>query len=88
VLDLRAAAADTGGARVLENVQRAAVVDVQSAGGRTFHDPLAIDELIGEWAEVEIYRERGEWGSRLSPGSGTRIIVGYNHERFVQMLLA
>ena len=72
----------------------------EHAGGKAFHDPLAaacaIDESIGEWAEVEIYRERGEWGSRLSPGSGahgdtrgdTRIIVGYDHERFVQLLLA
>ncbi|HWO23728.1 MAG TPA: nucleoside hydrolase [Kofleriaceae bacterium] len=60
--------------------------------GKAFHDPLAaacaIDESIGEWAEVELYRERGEWGSRLSPGSGTRIIVGYDHERFVETLLA
>ena len=60
--------------------------------GKAFHDPLAaacaIDESIGEWAEVEIFRERGEWGSRLLPGSGTRIIVGYDHERFVETLLA
>jgi pyrimidine-specific ribonucleoside hydrolase len=64
----------------------------QRPEGKAFHDPLAaacaIDESIGEWAEVEIYRERGEWGARLSPGSGTRIIIGYDHERFVQMLLA
>lgn len=60
--------------------------------GKAFHDPLAaacaIDESIGAWAEVEIYRERGEWGSRLRPGSGTHIIVGYDHERFVELLLA
>ena len=47
-----------------------------------------IDESIGTWAEVELYRSKGEWGSRLSPGSGTFIIVDYDHERFVTTLLA
>jgi inosine-uridine nucleoside N-ribohydrolase len=58
--------------------------------GKKFHDPLAaccaIDESIGEWAEVELYREKGAWGSRLAPGSNTRIIVGYDRERFVATL--
>ncbi len=60
--------------------------------GKKFHDPLAaccaIDESIGEWAEVELYREKGAWGSRLAPGSGVRIIVGYDHARFVATLTA
>ena len=59
--------------------------------GKAFHDPLAaccaIDPTVGEWAEVELYRERGEWGSYLLEGSGVRIIVGYDHERFVGTLL-
>lgn len=58
--------------------------------GKLLHDPLAaccsIDEAIGTWAEVEIYRERGEWGARATPGSGTWIIVDYDHERFVSVL--
>lgn len=58
--------------------------------GKKFHDPLAaccaIDTSIGEWAEVELYRERGLWGSRIRPGSGTRIIVDYDHERFLEVL--
>lgn len=62
------------------------------AGGKAFHDPLAaccaIDEGIGEWAEVELYREGGEWGSRLAPGSGVHIITGYDRARFVATLLA
>jgi inosine-uridine nucleoside N-ribohydrolase len=62
----------------------------KSPSGKAFHDPLAaccaIDEAIGEWAEVELYRERGGWGSRLSPGSGTWIIVGYDRERFIETL--
>lgn len=59
--------------------------------GKAFHDPLAaccaIDSTIGEWAEVELYRERGEWGAYLFEGSGVRIITGYDHERFVRTLL-
>jgi pyrimidine-specific ribonucleoside hydrolase len=60
--------------------------------GKAFHDPLAaccaIDESIGTWAEVELYRQKGEWGSRLCPGSGTWIITGYDHERFLRVLTA
>lgn len=60
--------------------------------GKIFHDPLAaccaIDPDIAAWAEVEVYRERGEWGARLSPGTGTHIIVDLDRERFVQTLLA
>lgn len=58
--------------------------------GKKLHDPLAaccaIEPLIGTWAEVEIYHEQGEWGSRLSPDSGTWIITDYDHERFVEVL--
>lgn len=60
--------------------------------GKKFHDPLAaccaIDPSIAEWAEVTMFRERGEWGARLAPGSGTQIIVGYDHEAFVRTLTA
>ena len=61
-------------------------------GGKKFHDPLAaccaIDRDIGTWAEVELYREKGKWGSKLSPGSGTWIIVDYDHSRFMDTLMA
>ncbi len=60
--------------------------------GKMFHDPLAaccaIDERVGDWAEVELFRARGEWGSRLSPGSGTWIITAYDPERFWSVLSA
>jgi pyrimidine-specific ribonucleoside hydrolase len=60
--------------------------------GKKFHDPLtaccAIDESIGTWAEVELYREKGSWGARLAPGSRTWIITGYDHDKFVQTLTA
>lgn len=59
--------------------------------GKAFHDPLAaccaIDPSIARRAEVELDRAHGGWGARLAPGSGVRIIVGYDHERFVQTLL-
>ena len=60
-------------------------------GGKAFHDPLAamcaINPYIGEWANVELYREKGEWGSRPSGTSGVRIITNYDHQRFVDTLL-
>lgn len=59
--------------------------------GKAFHDPLAaccaIDETIASWAEVEIYRERGQWGSRLAAGSGVHIIVDIDRERFIETML-
>ena len=64
------------------------------AEGKTkaLHDPLAamcaLDPSIGTWAEVEVYREKGEWGARLSPGSGTMIITKYDRDRFIQALFA
>lgn len=64
----------------------------EALGGKAFHDPLAaccaIDEEIGEWAEVELYREKGAWGSRLAPGSGVWIIIGYDREKFLRTLTA
>lgn len=64
----------------------------KNPGGKKFHDPLAaccaIDERVGEWAEVEIFRQNGEWGSRLSPGSGVWIITGYDRARFLDVLLS
>ncbi len=64
----------------------------RNPAGKKLHDPLAaccaIDETIGTWAEVELYREQGAWGSRLAPGSNTWIIIDYHRERFLQTLLA
>jgi pyrimidine-specific ribonucleoside hydrolase len=58
--------------------------------GKKFHDPLAaccaIDEAVGTWAEVELYRAKGEWGARPAPGSGTWIITGYDPARFLATL--
>lgn len=59
-------------------------------GGKKFHDPLAaccaIDLDIGKWAEVELFFERGGWGSRLKENTNTWIITDYNHQRFLNTL--
>jgi pyrimidine-specific ribonucleoside hydrolase len=60
--------------------------------GKAFHDPLAaccaIDPGIGTWAEVDLYREKGEWGARLQGGTRTFIITDYDPERFFTVLAA
>lgn len=60
--------------------------------GKKLHDPLAaccaIDRDIAMWAEVQLYRSKGEWGSRLCPGSNTWIIVDYDREKFVSVFTA
>jgi pyrimidine-specific ribonucleoside hydrolase len=58
--------------------------------GKLLHDPLAacaaIERDIVTWAEIEVVREQGEWGSRLAPGSGTWISVTVDRERFFAVL--
>jgi pyrimidine-specific ribonucleoside hydrolase len=65
---------------------------VKHPAGKIFHDPLAaccaIDPTIATWAEVEVYRARGEWGARLAAGTRTHIIVDLDRARFVDTLLA
>jgi pyrimidine-specific ribonucleoside hydrolase len=60
------------------------------AEGKAFHDPLAaavaIDREVCAFREVEVYRERGEWGSRLAEGTRTRISVSIDRERFFRVL--
>ena len=58
--------------------------------GKKLHDPLAaccaIEPRIGTWREVELFRKKGKWGSRLSAGSGTWIIIDYDPELFFETL--
>jgi inosine-uridine nucleoside N-ribohydrolase len=61
--------------------------------GKAFHDPLAaccvINPHIGHWEKVNLYREKGEWGSARAPSQhNAEIIVGYNHQDFLDTLLA
>jgi pyrimidine-specific ribonucleoside hydrolase len=63
----------------------------QNPIGKILHDPLAaccaLDSTLGTWREVELFRDSGEWGARLSPGSNTWIIIDYDHQRFLECFL-
>ncbi|MFO0594828.1 MAG: nucleoside hydrolase [Myxococcaceae bacterium] len=77
--------------RSLELIYKGMSHYLRKGHGKAFHDPLAaccaIDESIATWAEVDLYRAaNGEWGSKLAPGSGVNIIVGYDPERFFSVL--
>jgi len=60
--------------------------------GKQLHDPLALavalNEDVASLAEVEMFRNRGEWGARLTPGSETWIATSFDQERFHEALLA
>ena len=75
---------------VVEPGRVEATIEEIPSYGKKMHAPLAaccaIDPTIGEWAEVELFRERGRWGSRIRPGSGTNIIVDYDHQKFLEIL--
>lgn len=59
--------------------------------GKKFHDPLAacvaMDESICDFSAVEVYRERGEWGSRPVPESNTRISIRAHEERLWALMV-
>jgi hypothetical protein len=58
--------------------------------GKAMHDLVAaacmLDERVCEFVEVEIYREKGEWGARALPDSPTRISIGFDEARFLDVL--
>lgn len=59
--------------------------------GKAFHDPLAacvaIDNSICDFVYVELYRERGEWGSRYSDHPNTYISVSVDMEKFKNTII-
>jgi pyrimidine-specific ribonucleoside hydrolase len=61
---------------------------------KAFHDPLAaccaIDLSIGQWKDVKLYMDEKtkEWGSRISDNPNVKIIVDYDHEKFISTLFA
>jgi pyrimidine-specific ribonucleoside hydrolase len=63
----------------------------RSPGGKKLHDPLALavalDESVCELAEVKLFCQKGKWGSRLCPGSGTWISTAHNAQQFQRVLL-
>jgi len=64
---------------------------LEKKGEKKLHDPLALAEAIDEsvcgLVEVSLYCEKGKWGSRLCPGSGTWISMDYNNQKFQNALL-
>merc|ERR1712060_435127 len=60
-------------------------------GGKKLHDPLALavalDESVCELAEVEMFCQKGHWGSRLSPGSNIWVSVAYDASKFQAVML-
>jgi inosine-uridine nucleoside N-ribohydrolase len=59
--------------------------------GKLIHDPLAlavaIDPTVCEFREVEVYRSKGEWGSKLTSGSHVQISVSVNRDRLFETLM-
>jgi len=59
--------------------------------GKKFHDPLAacaaLDPSIVTWAEVEVYRAKGEWGSVPSKDTNTWITTAVDQEAFRRTFL-
>jgi len=60
-------------------------------GGKKLHDPLALavalDESVCELAEVDLFCQKGKWGSRLSPDSNIWISIAYDAVKFQATLL-
>ena len=54
--------------------------------GKKFHDPLAacaaVDPSIITWSEVDMYRSKGKWGSKLSSRTNTWISINVDQEAF------
>lgn len=61
------------------------------SSGKAFHDPLAACVAISpdccEFKEVELYRSKGEWGSKLQEGTNTFISIKCNRDRFEEVLV-
>ncbi|HHO50882.1 MAG TPA: nucleoside hydrolase [Deltaproteobacteria bacterium] len=73
-------------------IMRAPTPSEATPYGKRLHDPLAaccaIDPGVGTWAEVRLFRRKGKWGSELASGTHTRIIIAYDHQRFVEVFTA
>lgn len=60
--------------------------------GKMLHDPLAaccaINPDIGIWREVEIFKDGNAYGAKLAENTNTRIIIDYDHQKFLEAFLA
>jgi pyrimidine-specific ribonucleoside hydrolase len=57
---------------------------------KAMHDLVAaacaLDESVCEFRRVDIYRQKGEWGATENPLSKTRISVGFDEAKFIDVL--
>ena len=60
--------------------------------GKKFHDPLAvcvaINPDIAEFRQVEIFREKGQWGSKPSETSNTWISIQADKDKFFETMIS
>jgi len=63
----------------------------KNPSGKAFHDPLAarcaINPDICKFEDVELYREKGEWGSRKSDKHNAKISVQVDMDKFKETLV-
>jgi len=59
--------------------------------GKKFHDPLAactaIDNSICEFEDVELYYQKGKWGSRKSDNINVKISIDVDKNKFLNVLV-
>lgn len=59
--------------------------------GKSFHDPLAaccaINQSVCKFQEVELYREKGEWGSRKSDNINCKISIQVDPIKFRNVMV-
>jgi pyrimidine-specific ribonucleoside hydrolase len=78
----------------LQEIYHIMSVYLSRKGSKAFHDPLAaccaIDLSIGEWKDVRLYMDdkTKEWGSIISDNPNVKIIVDYNHDKFISTLFS
>ena len=60
-------------------------------GGKAFHDPLAacvaINKDVCKFESVELYRHKGEWGSRRSENPNAEISIQVDMDAFRQTIV-
>lgn len=66
-------------------------MESEKAGhGKAMHDLVAaaavLDERVCSFTEVEIYREKGNWGARAAEHTNTFISTAFNREHFLDVL--
>lgn len=63
----------------------------KNPSGKAFHDPLAacvaINQDVCEFAHVELYRYKGEWGSRYSNNLNALISIKVDMEKFRKTII-